>query len=97
MINCPSCEFADFEKDKCTRLLIRLPHVCPYAEERKPRNHFEEIKAMSMEEMAIALCRGGCPPTVWSKDGFLDCPKPDEEVCEEVCGECWTEWLKEEI
>lgn len=52
MINCPTCEFADFEADKCKRLLNRLPHLCPYAEERKPRNHFEEIKAMSMEEMA---------------------------------------------
>jgi hypothetical protein len=52
MINCPTCEFADFKKDKCKRLLTRLPHVCPYAEERKPRNNFEEIKAMSPEQFA---------------------------------------------
>lgn len=55
MLNCPSCVYADFEKDKCTRLLNRLPHICPYSEERKPRNHFEMVKAMSMEEMAVWL------------------------------------------
>lgn len=55
MINCPSCEYADFEKDKCKRLLIRLPHVCPYAEERKPRNNFERLKSMSMEELATLI------------------------------------------
>ncbi len=52
MINCPTCEFADFEKDKCKRLLTRLPHICPYAKERKPRNNYERLKAMSMEELA---------------------------------------------
>ena len=60
MINCPSCEYADFEKDKCTRLLTRLPHICPYCEERKPRNHFERIKSMSMEELADWLVMNGC-------------------------------------
>lgn len=55
MLNCQTCKFADFEKDKCTRLLNRLPHICQYAEERKPRNHFELVKAMSMEQMAVWL------------------------------------------
>lgn len=55
MINCPTCEFADFEKDKCTRLLIRLPHVCPYAEEKKPRNNFERVKQMTMDELAMFI------------------------------------------
>lgn len=55
MINCPSCEFADFEKDKCTRLLIRLPHDCPYAEERKPRNNFGRVKQMTMDELATFI------------------------------------------
>ena len=57
MLNCQSCVFADFDSGKCKRLLIRLPHICPYSEERKPRNHFEEIKNMSMEEMAELLFR----------------------------------------
>lgn len=55
MINCPTCEFADFDKDKCKRLLTRLPHVCPYAEERKPRNNFERLKLMTMDELAMFI------------------------------------------
>lgn len=52
MINCPTCVYADFENDKCTRLLNRLPHICPYAEEKTPCNNYERLKAMSMEELA---------------------------------------------
>lgn len=82
MINCPTCEFADFEKDKCTRLLIRLPHICPYAEERKPRNNFEMLKAMSMEEMAAYLA-----------DHPIVRPfNPDNEY-----HRAWLKWLKEEV
>lgn len=89
MINCPTCEFADFEKDKCTRLLIRLPHICPYAEEKKPRNHFEEIKAMSMEEMAEFL------DEVLIKNPHC---KPEKNCTnDDSCGACWLEWLKEEV
>lgn len=89
MLNCPTCEFADFENDKCTRLLNRLPHVCPYAEERKPRNHFEEIKAMSVEEMAaffenIAQDWGqaGASILMGNSSVYVD---------------DWLDWLKEEI
>lgn len=96
-VNCQSCEYNPTgEKCELFGRVIGM-HGCSSGVERKPRNHFEMVKAMSIEEMAIALCRGGCPPTVWSKDGVLDCPKPEEEVCEEVCGECWLDWLKEEI
>ena len=55
MLNCPTCEFADFGKDKCKRLLTRLPHVCPYAEEKTPRNNFERLKAMTMDELAMFI------------------------------------------
>ena len=89
MINCPSCEYADFEKDKCTRLLTRLPHICPYCEERKPRNRFEMVKAMSMEELAEFLeeeitRNPHCKPE-------KDCTNDDS------CIPCWLDWLKEEI
>lgn len=89
MINCPTCEFADFENDKCTRLLKRLPHICPYAEERKPRNHFERIKAMSMEEMADFL------EEVVRRDPQC---KPEKNCTnDDSCVPCWLEWLKEEV
>lgn len=84
MINCPTCEFADFEKDKCTRLLNSLPHVCPYAEERKPRNHFERLKAMNMEQMAWELCRI-CRMPFYKDDSEIDTYEVD----------CWAKWLKE--
>jgi hypothetical protein len=80
MINCPTCEFADFDKDKCKRLLIRLPHICPYAVERKPRNNFERIKAMSMEELA-AFINGA------ESEGRAYGPKGKN---------AWLNWLKQE-
>lgn len=90
MLNCPTCKFADFDSDKCKRLLIRLPHICPYAEERKPRNHFEEIKAMSMEELAMFFERiTDCDSCLISKNkcGYKKYP----------CNQRWLDWLKEEI
>lgn len=92
MINCPSCVFADFDSGKCKRLLIRLPHICPYSEERKPRNHFEEIKAMSIEEMAgLFEDTGDCPPRACPHDG------EGANLTRKDCLACWLDWLKEEI
>ena len=97
MLNCPSCEYADFEKDKCKRLLIRLPHVCPYAEERKPQNNFERLKAMSMDELTFELAQSGCPKVHFIKDNeFVDCPA-EREPSRADCVKCWLDWLKEEI
>lgn len=56
----------------------------------------DRIRSMTDEELSISLCRGGCPPAAWDEYGVLDCPKPNEEVCEEVCGSCWLDWLKQE-
>lgn len=37
-------------------------HGCSSGVERKPRNHFEMVKAMSMEQMAVWLASiGPCP------------------------------------
>ena len=79
MINCPTCVFADFDSGECNRLLIRLPHICPYSEERKPRNRFEMVKAMSMEQMAVWLAAIGPVPEVmlkfwrkWLKEEIAD-------------------------
>jgi hypothetical protein len=51
MINCPTCE--KFDGHDCA-MFGRQPGmaICPYAVERKPRNNFELLKTMSMEQMA---------------------------------------------
>ena len=87
MINCPTCEFADFDKDKCKRLLTRLPHICHYAKERKPRNRFEKLKSMTMEQMAEFIAKfHGC-----SRCPGFNVP------CDNRCKEYWLDWLKEEV
>jgi hypothetical protein len=50
-INCPNC--THFDGHDCA-MFGRQPGmaICPYAVERKPRNRFERIKAMSLEELA---------------------------------------------
>ena len=52
-VNCQVCEYNP-TGDKC-ELFGRVigMHGCSSGVERKPRNHFEEVKAMSMEEMAL--------------------------------------------
>lgn len=51
MINCPNC--THFDGHDCA-MFGRQPGmaICPYAVERKPRNNFELLKTMSMEQMA---------------------------------------------
>ena len=94
MINCPSCEYADFDKDKCTRLLIRLPHICPYAVERKPHNHFEMVKIMSMEQIAEWL---DAVSKAWYDDGYTK--ETDEPLMSPYPSTAskWLDWLKEEV
>ena len=86
MINCQICEHNP-TGERC-ELFGRVIGMngCSSGVERKPRNHFEEIKAMSMEEMAAWFNKGFvCPPQ-------HGCPK-NEASCEK----CWLEWLKEEV
>jgi hypothetical protein len=96
MINCPTCE--KFNGHDC-EMFGRQPGmaICPYAVEQKPRNHFEEIKAMSMEQMAEfftpfyykGLYHFYCPAVADVGDG--ECSANDG------CRECFAKWLKEEI
>ena len=90
MINCPTCVFADFDSGECKRLLIRLPHICPYSEERKPRNRFEQFKAMSPEELA-AYIDEHTSDAMWCNSPPEECPPEGE------CVKCILRWLKEEI
>lgn len=85
MLNCQICRH--FDGEKCDRFGRQIGmSLCPYAEERKPRNHFERLKAMSMEEMAWELCRISRMP--FYKD---DSENDEYEV------DCWAKWLKEEV
>lgn len=52
MINCQACEHYDQANSYCNLFRHAVNLGCQSGTERKPRNHFEEIKAMSMEEMA---------------------------------------------
>lgn len=54
--------------------------------EQKPRNRFEQLKSMSMEELASFFCK------------FLGCYYcPGANVpCKNRCKEYWLDWLKEE-
>ena len=88
MINCPNC--THFDGHDCA-MFGRQPGmaICPYAEERKPRNHFEEIKSMSMEELAVYL-----EETVTRNPHC----KPEKDCTnDDSCIPCWLDWLKEEI
>lgn len=88
---CLLCEHYD-RNDRLCKLFDRtMVAGCPYGEERKPKNNFERLKAMSMEEMTAFLANimdggwGNCP------DGYYDCSNRAS------CAECWAEWLKEDV
>lgn len=89
MINCPSCE--KFDGHDCA-MFGRQPGmaICPYAVERKPRNHFERFKAMSPEELA-AYIDEHTSEAMWCNSPPEECPPEGE------CVKCILNWLKEEI
>lgn len=92
MINCSTC--SKFDGQKCEYFgRLSSMQVCHYAEV-KPRNNYEELKAMSMEEMAEWLA------TVPMSHEYI-CPYPRPSNCNggsvENCTKCWLDWLKEEI
>ncbi len=88
--NCQLCEYNP-TGDKC-ELFGRVigMHGCSSGIERKPRNHFEEVKAMSMEELAMFFERiTDCDFCLISKNkcGYKKYP----------CNQRWLDWLKEEV
>lgn len=94
MLNCPTCEFADFDSDKCKRLLIRLPHICPYAVEKKPRNNFDWVRSLSEREFAEWL---DAVSKAWYDEGYTK--ETDEPLMSQYPSTAskWLEWLKEGI
>lgn len=49
--SCASCQYNNGEKCELFGRVIGM-HGCSSGVERKPRNNFERIKAMSLEELA---------------------------------------------
>ena len=85
---CLSCEQYDREKRWCKLFNRTMVCGCSYGED-KPKNNFERLKAMGMEELAEFLeeeitRNPHCKPE-------KDCTNDDS------CIPCWLDWLKEEI
>ena len=59
----------------------------------KPITHFDEIKAMSVEELAEFMNCGACPP---GKDVSELCHDEDGGSVPDMCNLCWFNWLKQE-
>lgn len=93
MINCQVCEHNP-TGDKC-ELFGRVigMHGCSSGVERKPRNHFDMLKAMSMEELAefIAMQRYAVINPIADK---LGCDVTNQFI---ECKSIMLNWLKEEI
>ena len=86
---CLSCKQYDRDKRWCELFKRTMACGCQYGEDKKPRNRFEMVKAMSMEELAEFLeeeitRNPHCKPE-------KDCTNDDS------CIPCWLDWLKEEI
>ena len=89
--DCESCvhEYLSPMSDICRECGIAMLNY----EERKPMTHFDEIKAMSVEELADWFCqtqyREGdfCPP----KHGWKYC------IMADGCRVCWLDWLKSPV
>lgn len=91
MKDCESCvhEYLSPMSDTCRECGIAMLNY----EERKPMTHFDEIKAMSVEELAKyinEISNGDCP-TVG------DCPEGlrENETC--TPWQCWLYWLKSPV
>lgn len=84
---CTECEHYDQNDRLCKLFHCVRVNGCQCGVERKPRNHFEMLKAMSMEEMAVFLANteANFPPNF-----------PDG-VSTKLCTTAWLEWLKEGI
>lgn len=78
---CLSCEQYD-RNDRLCKLFDRtMVAGCPYGEECKPRNNFERIKQMTMEELAVLF--NGC-----ESEGRAYGPKGKA---------AWLKWLNVEV
>ena len=80
MINCQVCEYNTGEKCELFGRVIGM-HGCSSGVERKPRNNFERVKQMTMEELAVLF--NGC-----EAEGRAYGPKGKS---------AWLKWLNAEV
>ena len=87
MINCQICEHNPTgERCELFGRVIGM-HGCSSVVERKPRNRFERVKQMTMEEMAAYIDKHTAE-AMWCNSPPEECP-PDGE-----CVKCILNWLK---
>ena len=87
---CTECDYYDREKRWCKLFRSARPCGCPYGEDKKPRNRFEQFKAMSAEELA-AYIDEHTSEAMWCNSPPEECPPEGE------CVKCILDWLMEEI
>ena len=79
----PECEYAG---RKVWVMICTHEYVAP------PMTHFDQIKAMTAEELAEWISSGECPS---HHGGHID---RESVYCSDLeCKDCWLEWLKEEV
>lgn len=59
---------------------------------QKPKTHYDEIRAMSIEELADMFSILSC----CSEKG-QDCMKYSDGMGGRNCYQCWLDWLKDEV
>lgn len=65
------------------------PPYLDYPKPRKPMTHFDEIKAMSVEELAKLFVSG------WFDGPLFACPVKDDGCESDIpCDVCFLNWLK---
>lgn len=94
--NCQICEHNP-TGDKC-ELFGRVIGMngCSSAVERKPRNNFERLKSMSMDEFT-ELFAGKCCPTIFADKMVVNTNDCAHHFAKNECEQCWNNWLKEAI
>ncbi len=91
---CLSCEHYDNIDRLCKLFKCVKVCGCQSGEERKPRNRYEMLKAMSMEEMAVWL---DDVSKSWYDEGYTkESDEPAMSSYPATASE-WIKWLKEEI
>lgn len=90
---CTECNYYDRGKRWCKLFNRTMPCGCSYGED-KPKNNFERLKAMSMEELAVVIAWPYIASPPWCAEHTI-CPCISEDP--PPCDKCVLEWLKEEV